>query len=160
MSDKTILYGLCTISGPKEDVAFILRHLPDVDDKENSTPQPAQAVPQWETAEQALKDREHAEAYYRQAEALLTGNEQTLNAEIKRLRALLAAPQPEAQPQWQSPAKRLVQWLHCMSYNDSYFGEPAGYLKQCVNEMKHLLPPNEVPAAPSAQAEQKGSSFQ
>lgn len=70
------------------------------------------------------------------------------------LAAAPAAPQPEAQPQWQLPAQRLVQWLHCMSYNDSYFGEPAGYLKQCVNELKHLLPPNEVRAAPSAQAPQ------
>jgi hypothetical protein len=25
-------YGACSIAGPKDDVAFILRHLPDVDD--------------------------------------------------------------------------------------------------------------------------------
>ena len=83
------------------------------------------------------------------------GSVQAVEALVRQvLRDLPAAPQPEAQPQWHKPAQRLVQWLHCMSYNDSYFGEPAGYLKQCVNELKHLLPPNEVPAAPSAQAEQ------
>lgn len=54
-------------------------------------------------------------------------------------------------PEWHAPAERLVEWLHCMSYNDSYFGEPAGYLKQCVNELRHLLPPHELKAAaPSA----------
>lgn len=67
------------------------------------------------------------------------------------LAAAPAAPQAPAVPQWQEPARRLVQWQHCMSYNDSYFGEPAGYLKQCVNELRHLLPPNELKAAaPSA----------
>ncbi|HEU6454745.1 MAG TPA: hypothetical protein VN201_04725 [Roseateles sp.] len=40
-----------------------------------------------ETAEQAKKDRAHAEAYYRQAEQLLTANEQTLRAECSRLAA-------------------------------------------------------------------------
>ncbi len=49
---------------------------------------------------------------------------------------------------WQKPAENLVRWLHCMSYNESYFGEPAGYLKQCVNELRHLLPRNDPKAAP------------
>lgn len=42
---------------------------------------------QLETAEEARKDRAHAEAYYRQAERLLTANEATLHAEIERLRS-------------------------------------------------------------------------
>lgn len=57
---------------------------------------------------------------------------------------LAAPPQPAAQTAaveaWQEPAIRLVVWLHCMSYNESYFGEPAGYVKQCVNALRHLLP--------------------
>lgn len=44
------------------------------------------------------------------------------------------------QQAWEKPAMRLVGWRHCMSYNDSYFGEPAGALKQTVNELRHLLP--------------------
>lgn len=30
---------------------------------------------------------------------------------------------------------QLSPWLHCMSYNDSYFGEPKGLLKQTVRQM-------------------------
>jgi len=44
-----------------------------------------------ETAEEARKDRAHAEAYYRQAEKLLTATEQTLHEEIQRLTEMLAA---------------------------------------------------------------------
>lgn len=29
-------------------------------------------------------------------------------------------------------ADALVEWKHCMSYNDSYFSEPAGWLKRAV----------------------------
>lgn len=50
------------------------------------------AVPaplQLETAEEARKDRAHAEAYYRQAEKLLTGTEATLHAELNFVRGLL-----------------------------------------------------------------------
>lgn len=46
-----------------------------------------------ETAEEARKDRAHAEAYYRQAERLLTANEQTLHAEVERLKSELTARQ-------------------------------------------------------------------
>jgi hypothetical protein len=46
-----------------------------------------------ETAEEARKDREHAEAYYRQAERLLTANEATLRAERDQLLEQLAAAQ-------------------------------------------------------------------
>ena len=44
---------------------------------------------QFETAEEARKDRAHAEAYYRQAEKMLTANERTLHAEIERLQTEL-----------------------------------------------------------------------
>lgn len=54
---------------------------------------PAVAPLTLETAAEARKDREHAEAYYRQAEKLLTANEQTLHAEVQRLTAELAASQ-------------------------------------------------------------------
>lgn len=30
---------------------------------------------------------------------------------------------------------QLSPWLHCMSYNDSYFGEQKGLLKQTVRQM-------------------------
>lgn len=47
---------------------------------------------------------------------------------------------------WQHHAKKLTQWRHCMSYNDSYFGEPAGLLKQVVAELERLMPPHPVKA--------------
>ena len=40
--------------------------------------------------------------------------------------------------------EELVSWRHCMSYNDSYFGEPRGLLKGLANEMKHKLPVKKV----------------
>lgn len=46
---------------------------------------PITAPLQLEIAEEARKDRAHAEAYYRQAEQLLTANEQTLRAERDQL---------------------------------------------------------------------------
>lgn len=46
----------------------------------------------------AYAEQTHAEAYYRQAEKLLTGNEATLHAEVERLRAILAAGRAGAQP--------------------------------------------------------------
>lgn len=34
---------------------------------------------------------------------------------------------------------KLSHWKHCMSYNTSYFGEPAGLLKQTVYELDRLI---------------------
>lgn len=31
--------------------------------------------------------------------------------------------------------KQIVKYRHCMSYNDSYFGEPEGFLKQVVADI-------------------------
>lgn len=53
----------------------------------------------------------HAQAYLRQAQELLTGNEATLHAENQRLRALLAAPSPEAETSAEKPA---VEELDCV----------------------------------------------
>ena len=36
---------------------------------------------------------------------------------------------------------RLAQWQHCMSYNDSYFGEPAGLVKQVTAELVRAVDP-------------------
>lgn len=59
----------------------------------------------FETAAEARADREHAEAYYRQAEHLLTANERTLHAEIARLEAQLAE-----QPAEQEPVAVVAPW--------------------------------------------------
>ena len=53
-----------------------------------------------------------------------------LREEVGRLKAELEA--------WNYQASRIVQWLPSMSYNDSYFGEPAGRLKQVVAELQRL----------------------
>ena len=50
------------------------------------------------------------------------------------------APQQQAEPvAWEHHAKKLTHWLHCMSYNDSYFGEPAGLVKQVTAELNRLI---------------------
>lgn len=36
--------------------------------------------------------------------------------------------------------ERLTKWRLCMSYNDSYFGEPAGELKRIALEMEKSIP--------------------
>ena len=48
--------------------------------------------------------------------------------------------QQQAEPvAWEHHAKKLTHWLHCMSYNDSYFGEPAGLVKQVTTELNRLI---------------------
>lgn len=56
-------------------------------------------------------------------------------------------PKQQPDPAWHRLARQLVQWRHCMSYNDSYFGEPAGLLKHIAAEFERLLPPNDLAAA-------------
>lgn len=52
-------------------------------------------------------------------------------------------------PAWQHHARKIVLYRNSMSYNDSYFGEPAGLLKQVVAELDRLLPTvEERPVAP------------
>ena len=36
--------------------------------------------------------------------------------------------------------EKVVRWKHLMSYNDSYFGEPAGDLKRVVYEIERSMP--------------------
>jgi len=48
--------------------------------------------------------------------------------------------QPKQEPvAWERHAKKLTDWLYCMSYNDSYFGEPAGLVKQVTSELNRLI---------------------
>jgi len=70
---------------------------------------------------------------------------------------LLATPQSSA-PVVGEHVRRLVgklaQWQHCMSYNESYFGEPAGLVKQVTAELAHAIdpiyPPMTTPVDPLA----------
>jgi hypothetical protein len=41
--------------------------------------------------------------------------------------------------------KKLTQWRFCMSYNDSYFGEPQGLVKRITAQLDRL-----IPAAPNS----------
>lgn len=34
---------------------------------------------------------------------------------------------------------KLEQWRYCMSYNDSYFGEPAGLVKEITKELSKIV---------------------
>jgi hypothetical protein len=43
------------------------------------------------------------------------------------------------EPAWEHHARKLTKWLHCMSHNDSYFGEPAGLVKQVTHELYRLM---------------------
>ncbi|MBJ2162910.1 DUF551 domain-containing protein [Acidovorax sp. IB03] len=56
---------------------------------------------------------------------------------------------PKVAPAWGHHARKLTQWLHCMSHNDSYFGEPAGLVKQVTGELNRL-----IGAAPQPVAQQ------
>jgi len=33
---------------------------------------------------------------------------------------------------------KLGEWKHCMSYNDSYFGEPQGLVKRVAYQLERL----------------------
>ena len=54
--------------------------------------------------------------------------------------------------------RRFTKWKLCMSYNDSYFGEPAGELKAIAHEIDRILPAVPVPAAPQPQGESNESA--
>lgn len=41
--------------------------------------------------------------------------------------------------EWEHHAQKLTKWLLCMSYNDSYFGEPKGLVKQVTSELDRLI---------------------
>ncbi|KAF1046361.1 MAG: hypothetical protein GAK35_01046 [Herbaspirillum frisingense] len=52
---------------------------------------------------------------------------------------------------------RLTQWRYCMSYDSSYFGEPAGLLKRTVRELEKRIDAAQIRAAhgDDDQAEQR-----
>lgn len=81
----------CKHSKPEERSAWSLRC---THPKVNAS-DPVVASLTLETADEARADRAHAEAYFRQAEKLLTANEQTLRAERDQLLEQLAAAQRE-----------------------------------------------------------------
>lgn len=60
----------------------------------------------------------------------------TLRKEAAAVLRAMADAEPVA---WEHHASKLVYWLHCMSYNDSYFGEPAGLVKQVTGELNRLM---------------------
>lgn len=60
-----------------------------------------------------------------------------------------AVPVAKLEP-WMVHARKLVQWRHCMSYNDSYFGESAGLLKHITTELERLMPEERLEAAHNA----------
>ncbi len=63
------------------------------------------------------------------------------------VRELYPAPQPQQIPEgYKLVPQRLIslceqftKWRHCMSYNDSYFGEPEGDLKRIAAEMERAM---------------------
>ena len=55
------------------------------------------------------------------------------------LRAAIKQEEQAKPAAWEHHAKKLTQWLHCMSYNDSYFGEPSGLVKQVTAELNRLI---------------------
>lgn len=56
-------------------------------------------------------------------------------AEIETVRQQLAS--------LTAQCKKIVKLKHLMSYNDSYFGEPAGDLKRIVYEIERSMPEKE-----------------
>jgi hypothetical protein len=78
-------------------------------------------------------------------EAVLKGypNSMAKADALRAVRVLQAAtpaqPAPVQPVEWEHHAKKLTQWLHCMSYNDSYFGEPAGLVKQVTASLNRLI---------------------
>jgi hypothetical protein len=50
---------------------------------------------------------------------------------------------------------RIARWQGCMSYNDSYFGEPRGLLKGVINELRHVLDLGDADYAPWKERDEK-----
>ena len=62
----------------------------------------------------------------------------SLEDEVKELRAELAELKTNAGEVCKH-ADMLNRWIHSMSYNDSYFGEPPGYLKSTVRQLQFAV---------------------
>ena len=56
----------------------------------------------------------------------------------------------QLQSKWEHHARQLTAWRHVMSYNDSYFGEPAGLVKQITTELDRLCSPRSTEATSQA----------
>jgi hypothetical protein len=65
--------------------------------------------------------------------------------------AIAAQPAPAAQADnaLRHEIQKLTHWKHCMSYSDSYFGEPAGLMKRVAYALDRLLPTAAKPAPPA-----------
>lgn len=59
------------------------------------------------------------------------------NQELHQLQSRIAELEAQLES-WKHYAQQLTQWMHCMSYNDSYFGEPAGLVKQVTHSFNRL----------------------
>lgn len=46
--------------------------------------------------------------------------------------------QQEVIDEIKAEVRRLADWKHMMSYNDSYFGEPGGLVKQATYQLERL----------------------
>lgn len=60
----------------------------------------------------------------------------------EQVRVLSEAAEKPNIPALLSWCAELVKWRYCMSYNNSYFGEPPGELKGITAEIDRLLPTN------------------
>jgi hypothetical protein len=61
--------------------------------------------------------------------------------------AITPAPQGTASDELETEIRKLTRWKRCMSYNDSYFGEPAGLVKSVAHQLDRIL---DRPPAPQA----------
>jgi len=89
--------------------------------------------------------------------AELQAQEGRLLTQITELRRELAAKQaiPAPAPVADTEriikaARKVVAYRHSMSYNEGYFGEPAGLFKERIAELDRALPPIEIKSAPVA----------
>jgi hypothetical protein len=121
---------------------------------------------------QALRDitdpigamqREVPEGYKLDGHAALAAADKPQWYKNRAERALAAyAAQPVAEAAAQAVPQelaneiaKLTAWKHCMSYNDSYFGEPAGDLKRITYQLDRLVghPATQPVAEAAAQAD-------
>ena len=72
------------------------------------------------------------------------------NAARNAAEAAFAAIQPQAFIRLFDLVGRITSYRYSMSYNDSYFGEPAGLLKSTVRDIEKLLGRGRMAPAPAA----------
>lgn len=94
----------------------------------------------------------------RDAQRVADGYNQAARPRVVGLAIADATSAPRDSVAWYMPARNLVSLRHTLSYNESYAGEPPGFIKQCVVELERLLPPTPVPAAPLAKLDPSGTA--